>query len=102
MTSLGNITRTQRAIIDWHDILSDIARQLRLGIDVNPVLIEQNLAGALAALDNSQRCLIVIDNLESVQDARLVIKYLEEKEITRPHKVILKPPHRAPLLARPS
>ena len=95
ITSLGNIARTQRAVIDWRDILSDITRQLRLDVDINPALIERNLASALAALNDSQRCLIVIDNLETVRDARLVLEYLEKEEITRPHKVILTTRHSA-------
>lgn len=89
LTSLGEIERKRRTVIDWRDILTNIAQQLRLDIDLVSSRIERQLANALSELGRSERCLIVIDNLETVQDARMAIEYLRAESGIRPHKFIL-------------
>ena len=89
LTSLGEIEKRRRTVIDWRDILVSIAQQLRLDIEPVASLIEQRLASALSELGKSERCLIVIDNLETIQDARMAIEYLRRESGIRPHKVVL-------------
>jgi hypothetical protein len=88
LDSFGEIEKTQRTIVDWRDLLVDVSRQLCFS-ELGPTHIELELASAINALNESERCLIVIDNLETVQDARMVIAYLERDSIIRPHKVLL-------------
>ena len=89
MTPLGEVERTRRAAMDWRDVLRDVAARLELGIPDNPMTVEKELPRSLAALADHDPCLIVVDNLETVQDARAAIQYLEQKLVTRPHKVVL-------------
>jgi hypothetical protein len=89
LTSLGRIEETRRTMIDWREILLDIAQQLRLDIEPNPMLVERELERALSGGSHVERCLIVIDNLETMQDAQLAVRYLEKESVVRPHKVIL-------------
>jgi hypothetical protein len=89
MTSLGEVERERRTILNWRDMLLEIAAQLDLGISPNPMTIERELPRSLAPLADNEPCLVVVDNLETVQDARAAIKYMEQESVIRPHKVIL-------------
>lgn len=73
----------------WRELVTELADQL--GLEVEPVATEvmAQFARAVGALDPDERCLIVIDNLESVEDAERAIEYIERERIVRPHKVIL-------------
>jgi hypothetical protein len=89
LTPLGEVERSRRAAMDWRDVLCDVAARLELDISDNPMTVERELPRALAALADDEPCLIVVDNLETVQDADAAIHYLEQTSVTRPHKVIL-------------
>ena len=86
LRALGNVEYTRRAAIGWHDLLRDIARQLDLRIQQNPVQMEERLAGALGA---AGPCVIVVDNLETVKEAELAMRFLTRPSVLRPHKVIV-------------
>ena len=86
LRALGNVEYTRHAAIGWHDLLRDIARQLDLRIQQNPAQMEDHLADALSAADP---CVIVIDNLETVKEAEIVMRFLTQPSVLRPHKVII-------------
>lgn len=83
---VGNLeNRKLRAALDWRDLLVDIARQLAPEFDFTADLIEKQFPGALP----KEPCLILIDNLETMQEAELAVRYLATRGITDPHKVVL-------------
>jgi hypothetical protein len=73
------------AATDWRDLLVDVARQLDLPVAARPDAIEAALPAAMPA----EPCLIVLDNLETVPDARFAVRYLTTSGLLRPHKVVL-------------
>jgi NB-ARC domain/SEFIR domain len=89
LTSLGEIERERRADLNWRDLLLEIAAQLDLGVSPNPMTVDRELPRALALLGDGESCLIVIDNLETVPDARTAIQFIAQESLIRPHKVIL-------------
>jgi hypothetical protein len=89
LRALGHVEQSRLTAITWHDLLLDITRQLELGIELNPARIEDRLADALRALGATARCLVVIDNLETLADAEQAVDYLAGSSVLRPHKVII-------------
>jgi NB-ARC domain len=89
LRALGRVERSRHTAISWHDLLLDVTRQLGLDIELNPVRVEGRLAEALRALGPDDRCLIVIDNLETLADAERAVDYLVRSSVLRPHKVII-------------
>lgn len=89
LRTLGNVDYTRHAAIGWHDLLLDIARQLNLHVQQNPVQIEEHLAHALGTAGATDPCIIVIDNLKTMMDAELAMRFLTRPSVLRPHKVII-------------
>lgn len=75
----------ERVAVDWRDLLVDIAGQLSLDADLRPDAIEEQLPAAMPA----EPCLILIDNLETLPEARFAVRYLSTSGLVRPHKVVL-------------
>ena len=75
----------QRLATDWRDLLVDVAGQLRVDADLGPDSVVERLPAAMPA----EPCLIVIDNLETLPEARLAVRYLTTCGVLRPHKVVL-------------
>lgn len=71
--------------IDWRDLLVDLAGQLRLDADLRPDTIEERLPASMPP----DPCLILIDNLETLPQARFAVRYLSANGLVRPHKVVL-------------
>jgi hypothetical protein len=89
MRALGHVEQSRHAAISWHDLLLDVTRQFALDIERNPARIEDRLAEALRALGPVDRCLMVIDNLETLADAERAVDYLVRSSVLQPHKVIV-------------
>ncbi|ANZ39112.1 hypothetical protein BBK82_26590 [Lentzea guizhouensis] len=70
-------------------MLVEVSRQLAFGIDANPAHIEQRFAQALSSLDPGVRCLIVVDNLETVSDVERALSFIATSSALRPHKVVI-------------
>lgn len=89
MRALGHVEQNRLTAISWHDLLLDIAWQLALDIEQNPGRIEGRLAEALRVAGMDDRCIMVIDNLETLADAERAVDYLTRSSVLRPHKVII-------------
>lgn len=89
LRALGNVEYSRHAAIGWHDLLWDITRQLDLHIDHGPQRIEQDLADALGSIRSTDPCVVVIDNLETIEDAELAVRFFARPSVLRPHKVII-------------
>jgi len=85
----GNVEQLERTGYYWEELLADVAQQLQLGVDQIPGRIEEQFANAVHHLPSTERCLIVIDNLETVYDARHAVEYIDRQHIVAPHKVLL-------------
>ncbi|MFI5473499.1 alpha/beta fold hydrolase [Streptomyces cacaoi] len=86
----GVVEERERRRMDWRELLVDIAERLCLEIPLNPSVVEDELPRALRNLaSDGNPCLIVVDNLETVPEAELVLRYVEERDLVRPHKVVL-------------
>ncbi|MER5585157.1 NB-ARC domain-containing protein [Streptomyces asoensis] len=90
LDAVGQIKRQENSV-EWVLLLVEIARQLGLSVDRNTV--EEQLPALLRGLSEQERCLIVLDNLETVDDNARAVKYLEQ--IGAPHKVLITTRHSA-------
>ena len=90
LDSLGQLTKRDTSV-EWDLLLMEIARQLSLTVDRNNVA--ERLPGLLRELGPQERCLIVMDNLETVGDNALAVKYLER--VGAPHKILITTRHSA-------
>ncbi|KPI28254.1 NB-ARC domain protein [Actinobacteria bacterium OV320] len=90
LDATGHI-KPQENSVEWVLLLMEIARQLRLPVDRNTV--EEQLPVLLRELSPEERCLIVLDNLESVDDNARAVRYLER--IRAPHKILITTRHSA-------
>lgn len=89
LTLAGKVEQMARTSFYWSELLVDIAEQLALLVDRAPTQIEKNFADGLSALDLAERCLIVVDNLESLVDARYAVEYLDGHAAFTRHRVLL-------------
>jgi hypothetical protein len=70
---------------EWRDILVELARQVDPAADVDAATVEDMLPGLLPAAP----CLVVVDNLETVPEARLAVDYLVQRFAESPHRFLL-------------
>lgn len=89
LTLAGKVEQLARTSFYWRELLVDIAEQLALLVDRAPTRIEKNFADGVSALDPAERCLIVVDNLESMVDAKYAVEYLDRHDAFRRHRVVL-------------
>lgn len=88
LRSLGNVEYRRHSQIEWWEILHDIAQQLDL--PVNPARLEDTITASLrAAREEDRAYVIVIDNLETMSDAALAVRFLVDSSILNPHKVVI-------------
>ena len=76
-------------VIYWLDLVRGIAEQVGVELSLSRSLWEQDLAEGIAGLDQRERILTVIDNLESTEDAEGIVGRLQDLGLVRPHKVVV-------------
>jgi hypothetical protein len=81
----GLLKRESAINREWHDILVELAKQIDPAADVNAATIEAAFPGLLPAAP----CLVVLDNLETVTEAQLVVDYLVRRFADTPHRFLL-------------
>jgi hypothetical protein len=89
VTPVGQTRKEKDVAYFWNDLIGAIADKLRLDIQVIPSAWKIEFPRKMRDLPKNERCLIVIDNLETIEDASETIEYLEQQRIIKPHKVII-------------
>lgn len=85
----GGLRKEDDVRFFWSDLLKSIAERLKLDIGLSRAVWIRGFTDSIRALPSSEKCLIVIDNFETVEDAEAAIQYLEKEKISNPHKVII-------------
>lgn len=80
---------------NWATLLREAANQLEIQISENPTLWISDFQERIHALPSAERCLIIIDNFETVRDAQTALEYIDSNNAVRiaPHKVLLTTRH---------
>lgn len=89
LSALGEVEQQVRTGVYWQELLIDIAGQLGLPIDLASARITETFGDGLRALDRNERCLIVVDNLETITDLRHGVNFLEKEAAVGAHRVVL-------------
>jgi pimeloyl-ACP methyl ester carboxylesterase len=84
----------------WSDVVKTLADQLNLPVGIAPAAWETQLAAAIRGLNHRERVLVVIDNLETVEDANQVVSRMRILGLTGRHCTVITTRH--PLLTPPS
>jgi len=87
--SVGKVVKEKDVAYFWNDLIIEIVDRLHLDIPTSPSTWELEFPRKMRNISNEEKCLIVIDNLETIYDARETIKYLEKYKVINPHKVII-------------
>ncbi len=89
----GTLLRGSSAELRWSDIIKRIADQLGLSMGNGSISWISDFQQALRALPSDEKCLLVIDNLETVEDVTEAIHYLcgptSAISIIKPHKILI-------------
>lgn len=89
----GTLLRGSSAELRWSDIIKKMADQLGLSIGDGSISWISDFQHALRALPPQEKCLLVIDNLETVEDVTEAIHYLCGPDsgisVIKPHKIII-------------
>ena len=89
----GTLLRGSSAELRWSDIIKKIADQLELSMSDGSISWISDFQHALRALPSQEKCLLVIDNLETVEDVTEAIHYLcgpgSGMSVIKPHKIII-------------
>ena len=89
----GTLLRGSSAELRWSDIIKRIADQLGLAMGDGSISWISDFQHALRTLPSDEKCLLVIDNLETVEDVTEAIHYIcgptSGLSIIKPHKIII-------------
>jgi len=90
--SLELTTNSQNIKLQWSDFAKQIAEQLGVSIGYSSSEWFDDLKTGIRKLPKNEKCLIVIDNLETISDTEvieLVDSTLDNKGLINPHKIII-------------
>lgn len=83
----GILVRTNSAKFRWTNLIKSMADQL--GIRLDSAEWMKDFQRGIRELPQSEKCLLVIDNLETVEDVDEAIHYLGGDQIIKPHKILV-------------
>src|SRR5579884_477419 len=89
----GILLRDGSAELHWGNILKKLADQLGIRLGDNSSGWIKDFQRGIRSLPPGERCLLVVDNLETVQDIDEVIQYLGRNTLVNPHKILLTTRH---------
>lgn len=78
----------QGGAVDWLDVARRVAEQLDCDLGPSRRLWDRDLRVRIGELDDHERILLVVDNLEGVHDAEQVLERVAGLGFGRPHKLV--------------
>ena len=89
----GVLLRDGSAELHWSNLVKKLADQLEIQLGDNSSGWITDFQRGMRSLSPGERCLLVVDNLETVEDVDEAIHYLGSNSIVNPHKILLTTRH---------
>lgn len=85
----GILLRNSSAELRWTNLVKKMADQLGIRLGHNSAEWVKDFQEGMLVLPAQEKCLLVIDNLETVEDVTEAIYYLCGNQIIKPHKILV-------------
>lgn len=85
----GVLLRNSSAEFRWINLIKKMADQLEIALGYNSVDWMKDFQQGMHSLPAGEKCLLVIDNLETVEDVSEAIHYLCANQVIKPHKILV-------------
>ena len=89
----GVLLRAGSAELHWGNLLKKLADQLDIHLGENSSGWITDFQRAMRSLPPGERCLLIVDNLETVDDVDESLQYLGSNSLVNPHKILLTTRH---------
>ncbi|GAC1465604.1 MAG: hypothetical protein NVS2B12_14340 [Ktedonobacteraceae bacterium] len=89
----GMVVKTSSEKFRWINLIKNIADQLEISLGYNSTLWMADFQHSIRSQSPSEKYLLVIDNLETVEDVDEAIYYLGGEQIVKPHKILVTTRH---------
>src|SRR5690242_1053796 len=89
----GVLLRAGSAELHWGNLLKKLADQLGFRLGENSSGWITDFQRGMRSLPPGERCLLVVDNLETVDDVDAAIEYLGNNTPVNPHKILITTRH---------
>jgi hypothetical protein len=89
----GVLLRDGSAELHWTSLVKKLADQLHIHLGDNSSGWITDFQRGIRSLSPGERCLLIVDNLEAVEDVDEAIQYLGSNSIVNPHKILLTTRH---------
>jgi hypothetical protein len=89
----GMLLRNSSAEFRWASLIKKMADQLGIALGYNAAEWMGDFQQQIRVLPRSEKCLLVIDNLETVEDVTEAIQYICGNQIIKPHKILVTTRH---------
>lgn len=89
----GVLLRDGGTELHWSNLLKKLADQLNIRLGENSSGWITDFQRGIRSLSPGERCLLIVDNLETVNDVDEAIQYLGSNALVNPHKILLTTRH---------
>ncbi len=89
----GALLRYGSAELHWINLVKKLADQLDINLGDNSSGWISDFQRGIRSLPPGERCLLIVDNLETVEDVDEAIQYLGSNALVNPHKILLTTRH---------
>ncbi len=89
----GVLLRDGSAELHWSNLVKKLANQLAIHLGDNSSGWITDFQRGIRSLSPGERCLLIVDNLETVNDVDEAIEYLGSNALVNPHKILLTTRH---------
>jgi transcriptional regulator with XRE-family HTH domain len=89
----GALLRDGSAELHWSNLVKKLADQLDIHLGDNSSGWITDFQRGIRSLSPGERCLLIVDNLETVDDVDEAIQYLGSNALVNPHKILITTRH---------
>ena len=89
----GVLLRDGSAELHWSSLVKKLADQLDIHLGDNSSGWITDFQRGIRSLSPGERCLLIVDNLETVDDVDEAVQYLGSNALVNPHKILLTTRH---------